>query len=81
MYIRRLKAIDLEMEKGEEVGDFFNHLKNEYAEAEMEKATPWSLFVCKLITCIPASGNDSILLNKHEMLIGSGITLDILLLR
>ena len=58
MYIRRLKAIDLEMEKGEEVGDFFNRLKNEYAEAEMEKATPWSLFVCKLITCIPASGND-----------------------
>ena len=40
MYIRRLKAIDLEMEKGEEVGDFFNRLKNEYAEAEMEKATP-----------------------------------------
>ena len=24
MYIRRLKAIDLKMEKGEEVGDFFN---------------------------------------------------------
>ena len=25
----------------------------------MEKATPWTLFVCKLISCIPSSGNDS----------------------
>ena len=55
------------MEKGEEVGDFFNRLKNEYAEAEMEKATPWSLFVCKLISCIPTSGNDSIVL-KNKLL-------------
>ena len=40
-------------------GDFYNRLRNEYAEAEMEKATPWTLFVCKLISCIPSSGNDS----------------------
>ena len=52
MYIRRLKAIDLKMEKGEEVGDFFNRLKNEYAEAEMEKATLRTLFICKLINSI-----------------------------
>ena len=67
MYTRRLKAIDLKMEKGEEVGDFFNRLKNEYAETEMQKATPWSLFVCKLISFIPTSGNDSILL-KNKLL-------------
>ena len=59
MYIRHVKAIDLRMEKGEGAGDFFNRLRNEYAEAEMEKATPWTLFVCKLISCIPSSGNDS----------------------
>ena len=64
MYMRRLKAMDMKMETGEEVGDFFNRLKNEYAKAEMEKATPWSLFICKLISSIPDSGNDSILLNK-----------------
>ena len=40
----------MKMETGEELGDFFNRLKNEYAEAEMEKATPWSLFICKLIS-------------------------------
>ena len=28
MYTRRLKAIDLKLEKGEEAGDFLNHLKN-----------------------------------------------------
>ena len=67
MYTRHLKAIDLKMEKGEEVWDFFNRLKNEYAEAKMEKATPWSLFVCKLISCIPTSGNDSIVL-KNKLL-------------
>ena len=60
MYTRRLKAIDLKMEKGEEVGDFFNRLKDQYAEAEMEKATPWTLFICKLINSIPDSGNDTI---------------------
>ena len=67
MYTRRLKAIDLKMEKGEEVGDFFNRLKNQYAEAEMEKATPWTLFICKLINSIPDSGNDSISLKNKLM--------------
>ena len=37
------------MEKGEEAGDFFNRLKNQFDEAEMEKATIWTLFVCKFI--------------------------------
>ena len=59
MYIRRVKANDLQMEKGEMVGDFFNRLRNGYAEVEMEKATPWTLFNCKLKSCIPSSGNDS----------------------
>ena len=66
-YTSYLNAIDLNMEKDEKVGDFFNRLKNQYAEAEMEKATPWSLFVCKLISCIPTSGNDFILL-KNKLL-------------
>ena len=33
----------------------------------MEKATPWSLFICKLISSIPDSGNDSISL-KNKLL-------------
>ena len=53
MFMRRLKAMDMKMEAGEEVGDFFNPLENEYAEAEMDKATPWSIFICKLISSIP----------------------------
>ena len=64
MYTRRLKAIDLKMEKGEEVGYFFNRLKNQFDEAEMEKATPWTLFICKLINSIPESGNDAISLKN-----------------
>merc|ERR1711891_49197 len=59
--------MNMKMEAGLEVGDFFNPLKNEYAEAEIEKATPWSLFICKLISSIPDSGNDSILL-KNKLL-------------
>ena len=59
IYIRWVRAIDLQMEKGEMTGDFFNRLREEYVEAEMEKATPWTLFVCKLISGIPSSANDS----------------------
>ena len=59
IYIRRVKAYDLRMEKGESAGDFFNRLRNEYAEAEMEKATPWTMFVCKLISSLPATGNEA----------------------
>ena len=58
-YMRRIKAIELEMKKGELSGDFFTRLKLEYREAEMERMTPWSLFVCKLISCTPNSGQDN----------------------
>ena len=71
MFMRRLKAMDMKMEAGEEVGDFFNCLKNEYAEAEMDKATPWSIFICKLISSIPDSGNDQIVV-KNKLLELSG---------
>ena len=57
IYIRRVKAYDIRIEKGEGVGDFFNRLRNEYAEAEMEKATPWTMLVCKLISSVPSTGN------------------------
>ena len=32
----------------------------------MEKATPWTLFVCKLISCIPSSGNDPRVKEQHH---------------
>ena len=67
MYTRRLKAIDLKLEKGEEAGDFFNRLKNQFDEAEMEKASIWTLFICKLINSIPETGNDAIAL-KNKLL-------------
>ena len=49
----------MEMKKSELRGDFFTRLKLEYREAEMERMTPWSLFVCKLISCTPNSGQDN----------------------
>ena len=57
--MRRIKAIEMEMKKGELSGDFFTRLKLEYREAEMERMTPWSLFICKLISCTPNSGQDN----------------------
>ena len=65
--MRRLKAMEMKMEAGEEVSDFFNRLKNEYSEAEMAKATPWSIFICKLIASISDTGNDQIML-KNKLL-------------
>ena len=59
IYIRRIRAYDTRIEKGEGVGDFFNRLRNEYAEAEMEKATPWTMLVCKLISSLPSTGNEA----------------------
>ena len=67
MFMRRLKVIDLKLEKGEEAGDFFNRLKNQFDEAEMEKASIWTLFICKLINSIPETGNDAIAL-KNKLL-------------
>ena len=58
VYIRRVRAMNLQKEKGETTGDFFNRLREEYAEVEMEKATPWTLFICKLINGIQSSEND-----------------------
>ena len=50
MFMRRLKAIDLKPEKGEETSDYYNRLKVQFEEAEMEKASIWTLLVCKLQT-------------------------------
>ena len=47
-YIHRVKAFEMIMEKGELCGDYFTRLKLEYQEAQMERATMWSLFVCKI---------------------------------
>ena len=62
MFMRRLKAIDLKLEKGEETSDYFNRLKNQFEEAEMEKASIWTLLIYKLINSIPETGHDAIAL-------------------
>ena len=58
IYIRRVKAYETQIEKGEGVGDFFNRLINIYSEAEMEKATPGTMLICKLISSLPSAGNE-----------------------
>ena len=47
------------MEKGELCGDYFPRLKLEYQEAQMERATTWSLFVCKIISSLSSAGSDN----------------------
>ena len=56
--IRRVKAYETQIEKGEGVGDFFNCLTNIFSEAEMEKATPGTMLICKLIASLPSVGNE-----------------------
>ena len=65
--MRRLKAIDLNLEMEEETSDYFNCPKNQFEEAEMEKASIWTLLVCKLINSIPETGHDAIAL-KNKLL-------------
>ena len=62
MFMRRLKAIDLKPEKGEETSDYYNRLKVQFEESEMDKASIWTLLVCKLINSIPESGHDAVAL-------------------
>ena len=42
MFMCRLKAIDLNPEKGEETSDYYNRLKVQFEESEMDKAS-WSV--------------------------------------
>ena len=58
IYIRRVKALETQVEKGEGVGDFFNRLTNIFSEAEMETATPGTTLICKLIASLPSAGNE-----------------------
>ena len=58
-YIRRVKVYEMKMEKGELCGDFVTRLKLEYQESEMEKATVWSHFVCKIISSLSSAGSDN----------------------
>ena len=58
-YIRRVKAIEMVMEKGELCGYYFTRLKLEYQEAQMERATTWSLFVCQLISSLSSAGSNN----------------------
>ena len=37
MFMRRLKAIDLKLVKGEETRDYFNRLKNQFEEARWKR--------------------------------------------
>ena len=39
MFMRCLKAIDLKPEKGEETSDYYNRMKVQFEESEMDKAT------------------------------------------
>ena len=57
--MRRMKAIKMVMEKGELCGDYFTRLKLEYQEAQMERATTWSLFVCQLISSLSSAGSNN----------------------
>ena len=50
---------EMKMEKGELCGDFVTRLKLEYQESEMEKATVWSHFVCKIISSLSFAGSDN----------------------
>ena len=58
IYIRRVKALETQVEKGEGVSDFFNRLTNIFSEAEMETATPGTTLICKLIASLPPDGNE-----------------------
>ena len=59
MFIRRLRVYELEMKKGEQVSDFATHLKLDYQESEMAKATTWSHFQYKIISSINTAGSDN----------------------
>ena len=58
IYIRRVPAQKLKIIKGEGVSDYYQRLRNIYAEADMESATVGTHLICKLIASLPSEGNE-----------------------
>ena len=58
IYIRRVQAQELKIIKGECVSDYYQRLRNIYAEADMESATVGTHLICKLILLLPSEGNE-----------------------
>ena len=66
MLMRRIKAMEARIIKGETVSDYFHRLKNCFQEADMQKATIDSVMISLLIGNLPAEGNEGKI--KNELL-------------